>query len=64
MKFDKELCKEAESRLNQVLFEAEVQRLIRQEVDKFMAASLTNAHEKLGMSSSKPHSPQDLEILG
>jgi hypothetical protein len=41
MKFDQEVCKQAESRLNQVFFEAEVRRLIRQEVEKFMAASLT-----------------------
>jgi hypothetical protein len=47
MKFDKEVCKQAESRLNQVLFEAEVKRLIRQEVDKFMAANLLSPPVKL-----------------
>ena len=47
MKFDKEVCKQAESCLNQVLFEAEVKRLIRQEVDKFIAASLTTHPVKL-----------------
>ena len=47
MKFDKELCKEAESRLNQVLFEAEVKRLIRQEVDKCISASRTTPVVKL-----------------
>jgi hypothetical protein len=51
MKFDKEVCKQAESRLNQVLFEAEVRRLIRQEVEKFMAASLTIPQVKEGPST-------------
>ena len=63
MKFDKELCKEAESRLNQVLFEAEVKRLIRQEVDKFMAASLTTPPVKWDATSSKPLFPKNFASL-
>ena len=39
MGFDKAIRKQAESRLNEVVFEAEVQRLIRQEVGKLIAAS-------------------------
>jgi hypothetical protein len=63
MKFDKEVRKEAESCLNQVLLEAEVKRLIRQEVEKFMAASLTNPPVKLDAPPSKPFSAKNLEIL-
>ena len=47
MGFGKAVRKQADSRLNQVVFEAEVKRLIRQELEKVMAASSSSPSVKL-----------------
>ena len=67
MKFDREVCRQAESRLNHVLFEAEVRRLIRQEVAKLMAAGLTppvKLESIANLTRNKPGTPPFSPLTG
>ena len=64
MGFGKAVRKEAASRLNQVLFEAEVKRLIRQELEKFIAGSSSPSSVKLQLMARLDEENKTEERVG